>query len=138
MRDSGNQWSEGTLEGMFNFEPEPVVSDLETPPIIFPTLPTFYGPDNDETIIDLSVRVPKPPKPSPNIGKIPRKFKSDSRSRLHEAMTTSHSSANPDERDFAWEAYRMWINSKVSELKDFGYDLSKRNFHYGFVPLMEL
>lgn len=50
---------------------------------------------------------------------------------LHKAMTTSRSSAN-------WEAYRSWINSKISKLKDFGYDLSERNFHFGFVPLMEL
>lgn len=53
-------------------------------------------------------------------------------------MTTSRSSVNPAESDSAQEAYRRWINSKISKLKDFGYDLSERNFRYGFVPLTEL
>lgn len=123
---------------MFNYEPEPEIFDLETPPIIFPTLPTLYGPDHDETIIDLFVKIPKLPKPSPNIGKILRKFESELRSRLHEVMMTNRSSANPVESDSAWEAYRWWINSKISKIKDFGYDLSERNFRYGFVSLMEL
>lgn len=92
---------EGTPEGLFNFEPEPIVSDLETPSITSPTLLTLFGPDLDETKIDLIVSFPKPPKPSPNFGKILRKFESESRSHLHEAMTISCSSANLDESDSA-------------------------------------
>lgn len=98
--------SKGTPEGMFNYEPEPKVSDSETPPIIFPTLPTLYGPDHDETKIDLFVKILKPPKPGPNTGKILRKFELDSRSHLHEAMPISYSSINLDESDSAWEACR--------------------------------
>lgn len=130
--------SEGTPEDMFNYEPKPKVSDSETPLVIFPTLPTLYGPDPNETIIDLSVIIPKPPKPSPNIGKILRKFESNLRSHLHESMMISHSLADPDESNSAWEDYRRWIKSKISKLKDFGYDLSERNFCFGFVPSMEL
>lgn len=127
--------SEGTPEGMFNFELELVVSNPETPPIIFPSLPTLYGPDLDETRIDLTVNFPKPTR---NIGKILRKFESKSRSRLHEAMPISRSSENPTESDSAWETYIRWINSKISKLKKFRYKVSERNFHYGFVPLMEI
>lgn len=80
--------SEDTPEGMFNIKPEPEVFDPETPMIIFP-------------IIDIFIRIPKPPKPIPNIGKIMKKFELDSRSRLHEAMTTNRFSANPTESDSA-------------------------------------
>lgn len=53
----------------------------------------------------------------PTIGKILRKFESDSIKRLHGAMITSRSLVNPAESDSAWEAYRRWINSKISKLK---------------------
>lgn len=86
---------------MFNFEPGPVVSDPETPSIIFPLLPTLYGPDLYETRIYLTISFPKPPKPTPNIGKILRKFDSESRSCLYEAMMTSRASVNPTESDYA-------------------------------------
>lgn len=99
---------------------------------------TLYGPDPDPTIIDLSVIIPKPPKPNPNIGKILNNYESDSRRRLRAAMTTSRSSANPSESDFAWEDYKSWINSKISKLKNLRYKVSERNFCYGFVPLMEI
>lgn len=130
--------SEGTPEGMFKYDLEPEVSDSETPHIIFPTLPTLYGLNHDETIIERFIIIPKPPKPSPNIGKILRKFESESRSRLYEAMAISRSSANSFESDSIWEAYIRWINSKISKLKDFGYDLSGKRIRSGFVPLMEL
>lgn len=53
-------------------------------------------------------------------------------------MRTSCLSSNLAETDVALEAYRSWINSKISKLKKFWYKVSKRNFCYGFVPLMEL
>lgn len=130
--------SEGTPKGMFNFEPAPVVSDSETPKVIFLTLPTLYGSDPDQNIIDIFVRIPIPPKESPNIGKILKNFEPYSRSRLRTAMTTSHSSANPAESDSAWKDYKRWIDSKISKLKNFGYKISERNFRFGFVPLMEI
>lgn len=73
-RDYGNQVSEGTTEGMFNFEPEPEVSDSERYEAIPPPLPTVYGQDPHSTIIDLSVRIPNQPKPNPNVGKILKNF----------------------------------------------------------------
>lgn len=57
---------------------------------------------------------------------------------MHEAITVSHSSANPAASNSDWVAYRSWMNSKISKLKDLGYTLAERNFRYGFVPLMEL
>lgn len=130
--------SEGTPEGMFDYKPELVISDPESPPITTPSNPSVFRPDFDETEIDLTVSYPKPPKPSPNIGKILREFESESRSRLHEAMTISHFSANPAESGSAWEAYRRRINSKISRLKNFGYKVSERNLLSGFIPLMEI
>lgn len=53
-------------------------------------------------------------------------------------MTTSRSSANPTRSDSAWEAYRRWVNSKISRLKNFGYKVSERNFRSGFIPLMKI
>lgn len=91
---------------MFNFERGPVISDPETPQITIPSLPTLFDPDINETKINLTVSYPKPPKPSPNIGKTLRKFESESRSRLHEAMIISRSSGNPTKSDYAWKAYR--------------------------------
>lgn len=123
---------------MFNYEHEPVISNPKTPPIIFPSLPTLFGPDLDETKIDLTVSFPKPPKPTPNIGEILRKFESESKSCLHEVMTISRASANPAESDSSWEAYRRWMNYKISNLKNFGYKVSERKFRSGFVPLMEI
>lgn len=93
--------SKGTTEGMFNFEPEPVIFDPETPLITILSLPTLFGSDLDETKIDPTTSYPKPTKPTPNIGKILRKFGSKSRSRMHEAMMIIRSSANPIESDFA-------------------------------------
>lgn len=130
--------SDETPEGMFNFEPVSISSDLESPSIIFPSFPSIYGPDFTETRINLTVNYPKPPKSSPNISKIMRKFESESKIRLYEAMTISHSSANPTASDSAWEAYKVWVNSKISKLKYFGYQLTERKFLYGFIPLMEI
>lgn len=59
--------SKGTPEGMFNYEPEPVISDPETPLITFPSLLTRFGPDLDETKIDLTVSFPKPPNLLPTL-----------------------------------------------------------------------
>lgn len=53
-------------------------------------------------------------------------------------MTTSRSLADPAESDSTWEHYKSWINSIISKLKKFGYNLSERNLCYGFVPLMEI
>lgn len=80
---------------MFNFEPEPGVSDSERLEAILPSLPTVYGMNPHPTIIYLFVRIPNQPKPNLNIGKILKNFESDSRSRLHTAMSTSSLSANP-------------------------------------------
>lgn len=123
--------SEGTPKGIFNYEPKSVISNPKSPLI---TTPSVFGPDFDESKIDLTVSYPKPPKPSSNIGKIMRKFESESRSRLHEAMTISCSSANPAKSDFAGETYKRWINSKIFRLNNFGYKVSERNFLLGLFP----
>lgn len=52
-------------------------------------------------------------------------------------MWASVLSTNPAESDATWEAYRRWVNSKISKLKNFGYKFSKRNFHSRFEPIME-
>lgn len=122
---------EGTPEGMFNFEPESEVSDSERNKAIPPNLPAFYGPDPHPTITGLFVRIPNQSKPNPNISKVLKNFESNSRSCLHAIMTTSYLSANPT------EAYKSWINSKISKLKNFGYKVSEKN-RYGFVPLMKI
>lgn len=138
-RVSDGHVSDGTPYCMFNFEPEPTSPDHESPPVIVPSFPYVYDPDFNEFRINHTVNYPKqPPKSSPNIGKILRKFESESKICLHEAMNISHSSANPDVGDSTWEAYRIWMDSKISKMKDFGYTLAKRKFLYGFVPLMEL
>lgn len=123
---------------MFNYEPEPVLSDPESPPITIPLFPLVFGSDLDETKIDLTVSYRKPSKTSPNISKILWKFESKSISHLHEAMIISHSSANLYESDSSWVAYRRWVNSKISRLNNFGYKVSERNFRYGFITLMEI
>lgn len=124
---------------MFEFEPEPISPDHESHPIIVPSFPCVYGPDFDKSIINLIVKYLKqPPKSSPNIGKVLRKFESESKSRLHEEMTVKRSSSNPATSDSAWEAYRSWMDSKISKLKNLGYTLDERQFRSGFVPLMEL
>lgn len=130
--------SDGTPEGMFNFEPEPISSDHESPHIIFPSFPSVHGLEFDESRINLTVSYPKPLKSSPNIGKILRKFDSKSKSRLHEAMTINRSSANPAASDSAWEAYRGWVDSKISKLKNFRYKLAERQSCSGLIPLMEI
>lgn len=53
-------------------------------------------------------------------------------------MIVSRSSTNPAASDSAWEAYRSWMNSKISKLKDIEYTLAESKFHFGFIPLMEL
>lgn len=76
-RDSGNLVSEGTPEGMLNFEPEPEVSDSERHEANPSPFPTVFGPDPHPTITDLSVRIPSQPKPiQTNVGKILKKFES--------------------------------------------------------------
>lgn len=124
---------------MFDFEPEPTSPDHESPLIIVPSFPSLFGPDFDESKINLTVKYPKQPtKSSPNFGKVLRKFESESKSHLHEAMIVSRSSVNPAASDSTWEAYRSQMNSKISKLKDLEYTLAERKFHYRFVPLMEL
>lgn len=95
---------DGTPDGMLNFEPEPTSPDVESPSIIVSSFPFVYGPDFDESRINLTINYPKPPKSFPIIGKILRKFESESKSRLHKAMTISRSSANPTVSGSAWEA----------------------------------
>lgn len=129
---------EGTSEGLFNFEPELEVFDSERHEAIPPSLPSVYGLDPHPTITDLSVRFPRKPKPNPNVGKILKNFESDSRICLHADMRTSCLPSNPTESDAAWEAYRSWINSKISKLKNFGYKVSERNFSFCVCTLMEL
>lgn len=94
---------------MFNFEPYHIMSDsddeeyLDLPYLV---ISNVYGLDFHPTIIDVSIRYPSQPKPKkPNVGKILKKFKSDSKSCLHTAMWTSVLSTNPAESDAAWEAY---------------------------------
>lgn len=53
-------------------------------------------------------------------------------------MAITHSSENPAESDSAWKAYRRWVNSKISRLKNYGYKVSEKNFCSGFIPLMEI
>lgn len=131
--------SEGAPEGMFNFEHEPEVSNSEIYEETLSFTQYVYGPDPHPIINDVSVRNPSQPKPKQlNVGKILRKFELDSRSYLHAAMRTNYLSVNPTENDVTWEAYRSWMNSKISKLKNFGYKASKRNSSFGFVPLMEL
>lgn len=98
----------------------------------------LYGPEFDESRINLTVNYPKPPKSSPNISKILRKFESESKSCLHEAMAIIRSSANSAASDSAWKAYRSWVDSKISKLKDFGYKHAERKFRYRFVHLTEI
>ena len=105
----------------------------------FPSLvPNIYGPKPNLNIVDFSIRYHSQPKPKePNIGKILRKFESDSQRCLHTAMWTSVLSTNPTKSDAVWEAYRRWVNSKISKLKNFGYKVSERNFRSRFEPAME-
>ena len=44
---------------MFNFEPEPISPDYESPAIIVPSFPSVYGPDCDESRINLIINYPK-------------------------------------------------------------------------------
>lgn len=136
-RVSDGHVSDGTPEGLLNFEPKPI--SPESPPIILPSHPSVYGPDFDESRINLTVKYPKQPtKSSHNFGKVLRKFEYESKSRLLEAMTLSSSSVNPVASDSTWEAYRSWMNSKIYKLEDIGYTLAESKFRYGLVPLMEL
>ena len=65
-------------------------------------------------------------------------FDSESKRRLEKAMNISHSSTNPATSVSAWEAYRSWMNSEISRIKDLAYTLAERKFCYGLVPLLEL
>lgn len=125
---------------MFDFEPESTSPNHESLLIIVPSPPFVYGLDFDESRINLTINYLKqPPKSSPNFGKVLRKFESECKSRLHEAMIVCCSSTNPDASDSAWEAYRSWMNfSQISKLKDIGYTLAERKFRSGSIPLMEL
>lgn len=61
--------SEGTTKGKFDFEPEN--TSLESSPIIQSSYPFVYGPDFDESRINLIVKYPKVQKPSSsNLGKV--------------------------------------------------------------------
>lgn len=98
--------SEDTPEGMFNFEPEPEVFDSKRYEATPSLIPTVYGPDLHPTITDISVRIPSQPKPKqPNVGKIMKKFESDSRTYLNVAMRPSCLSSNLAESDATWVAY---------------------------------
>lgn len=122
---------------MFDFEPE--ITSPESPHVIHPRHPFVFGPDFDESRINLRIKYPKlPTKFSPEFGKVLKDFESESKSRLEKAITVSLSSTNPVASDLAWKDYRSRMNSEISKLKDLGYTLAERKFHFGFVPLMEL
>lgn len=122
---------------MFYFEPE--ITSPELSPIILPSHPSVFGPDFDESIINLTIKYPKiQTSSSPDLGKILMEFDSESNKHLEKAMTVSHSSTNLATNDSTWEAYKSWMSSEVSKMKDLGYTLVERKFHYGFIPLMEL
>lgn len=101
MRDSGNQESEGTPEGLFNFEPEHIASDsdveqhFDLPSLV---VPHIYGLDPNPHIDEFSIRYLSQPKhKESNVGTIMRKFESDSKRCIHAAMRTSFLSYNPAE-----------------------------------------
>jgi hypothetical protein len=122
---------------MFDFERE--ITSPKSPPIIQPSHPSVFGPDFDESRINLTVKYPKiPTQSSPDLGKVLMDFDSESKRHLAKAMNVSHSSINHVASGLAWEAYRSWMNSEISKMKDLGYTLAKIKFHYGCVPLMEL
>lgn len=108
-RYSGDQESEGTPKGLFNFEPYHVVSDFDDEQYTnLPSLviPNVYGTNFHPTITDVSIRYPSQPKPKePNTGKILKNIESDSKSFLHTVIWTSVLSTNPIESYAAWEAY---------------------------------
>lgn len=78
---------------MFDFELE--VTSLESSPIILPSHPSVFGPDFDESRINLTIKFSKIQTPSsPDLGKIIMEFDSESKKRLEKEMNVSHSSAN--------------------------------------------
>lgn len=90
---------------MFDFEPE-------SSPIILPYHPSVFGPDFDESIINLNIKYPKIQTPSSlDLGKILMEFDSESKKHLEKEMTVGHSSANPAASNSAWGTYRNRINS---------------------------
>ncbi|XP_050918435.1 proline-rich receptor-like protein kinase PERK9 [Lathyrus oleraceus] len=129
--------SEGTPEGIFNFEP--TITSPESSPIIQPSHPSVFGPDFNESRINLTIKYPKmPTQSSPDLGKVLNDFYYESKRRLEKAMISSHSSINPSTSDSTWEAYRSWMNSEISKMKDLEYTLAESKCYYEFVPLMEL
>lgn len=129
--------SEGTSEETFNFEPE--ITSPKSFVIILPSHPSVFGLDFDESIINLTIKYPKIQTPSsPDLRKILMEFDSEFKKCLEKAMTISHSSEKLVASDSVREAYRSWMNSEVSKMKDLGYTLAESKFLYGFVPLMEL
>lgn len=79
-----------------------------------------------------------PTQSSPDLGKVLTDFDYESKRREEKAMIVSHSSTNSTASDSAWEAYRSWMNSDISKMKDFGYTLDESKLRSGFVPLIEL
>lgn len=129
--------SEGTPEAMFDFKPE--INSPESSPIIQPSHLFVFGPNFDESRINLTIQYPKiPTQSSLDLGKVLTDFDFEYKRHLEKAMTDSHSSANLDASYSYREAYRSWINSEISKMKDLGYTLVESKFCFGFVLLMKL
>lgn len=119
---------------MFDFEP--IITSLESSPVIQPSI---FGPDFDESRINLTIKYSKlPTQSSPDLGKVLTNFDSEPKRHLEIAMIVSHSTVNPAASDSTWETYISWMNSEISKIKDLGYTLDESKFRYGFVPLKEL
>lgn len=122
---------------MFDFELE--IISPKSSPIIQPSHPSIFGPDFDESIINITIKYPKiPTQSSLDLGKVLTDFDSEYKMCLEKAMIVNHSSTNPAASDSAWESYRSWMNSEISKMNDLGYTLDERKFCSGFMPLMEL
>lgn len=105
----------------------------------FLVVPNVYGLGFHPKITNVSIRYPSQPKPREhNVGKILKKFESDSQRCLCGALWTIVLSINPAENDATWEAYRRWVNSKILKLENFEYKFCERNFCSRFEPAMEV
>ena len=61
-------------------------------------------------------------------------FGSEYKRSLEIAMTVTHSSVNPAASDSTWEAYKSWMSSEISKMKDLGILWLKENFVLGSCP----
>lgn len=96
--------SDGTPEGMFNFEPE--ITSPESPHVIQPTHHFVFCPDFNESRINLAIKYQKLlTKSSHDFGKVLKDFKSESKRRLEKAINVNYSCANLVASDSVWEAY---------------------------------